>query len=214
MTTFLEVFTTAYSWLKLKTQDTQYKADMSYRSNQELTRMGFKYLGEDVLISRNCRIYDASCIELGNKSRVDDYVILSGNLRIGSNCHITPMCLLAGGREGITLEDFVTLAYGVKVFSQSDDYSGETLTNSTIPRAYKNEKFASVYIGKHVIVGTNAVVFPGVSLGDGTAIGASSVVLDSTEPWHIYAGTPARPIKKRSKRLLSLEERYLDLENE
>lgn len=49
------------------------------------------------------------------------------------------MCLVAGGEPGIIMSDFVTLAYGVKVFSQSDDYSGKSLVNSNIPKKFKHE---------------------------------------------------------------------------
>ena len=35
------------------------------------------------------------------------------------------------------IEDFCTLAYGVMVFTQSDDYSGKTMTNPTIPNDFK-----------------------------------------------------------------------------
>lgn len=181
---------------------------MAYYSRRELSRFGFRSIGSDVLISRKASIYDHGLIDIGDRSRVDDYCILSGNLSIGSNVHITPMCLLAGGALGIVLEDFVTLAYGVKIFSQSDDYSGETLVNSTIPACLKNEKKQPVLIEKHVVVGASCTIFPGVVLGEGCAVGAMSLVLESSRPWVILAGVPARILKPRSRALLSKEIEY------
>jgi acetyltransferase-like isoleucine patch superfamily enzyme len=111
------------------------------------------------------------------------------------------------------LDDFVTLAYGVKVFSQSDDYSGETMTNSLVPRKYKRETFERVHIQKQCIVGAGAVILPGVTLTEGCSVGAMSLILKSTIPWGIYAGNPARRIKERKKDLLALEVQFLKEQN-
>lgn len=182
---------------------------MAYLTEQQLQEFGFKKLGVGVKISDKACIYNAELIEIDAYSRVDDFCILSGRLVIGKYNHITPMCLLAGGIPGIYLADFCTLAYGVKIFSQSDDYSGETLTNSLIPKKFKNEFFASVSLGRHVIVGAGAVVFPGVNLAEGSAIGAMALVTKSTECWGVYAGVPAKRVKDRKKDLLKLETQFL-----
>ncbi|MDY6850209.1 MAG: acyltransferase [Thermodesulfobacteriota bacterium] len=182
---------------------------MAYLSEQTLIGMGFKKLGKNVKISEKASVYDCEKIEIGDYSRIDDFCVVSGNLKIGRNNHITPHCLIAGGEQGIVMADFVTLAYGVQVFTQSDDYSGETMTNSTVPGVYKNEKKEPVIIEKHSIIGAGSIIMPGVHLREGTSIGALSLVLKSTEPWSIYAGSPARKLKDRSKKLLLLEEKYL-----
>ena len=109
----------------------------------------------------------------------------------------------------MTLDDFSGLAYGCQVFSQSDDYSGATMTNPTVPSQYKNETKSPVKIGSHCIFGTFAVVFPGVEIAEGTAVGAAAVVTKSTDEWSIYAGNPARRVKDRKKDLLELERDYL-----
>ena len=70
------------------------------------------------------------------------------------------------------------MAYGCHVFTQSDDYSGETLTNATVPIQYKSETKKKISIGKHCIVGTSSL---------------------------IYVGNPAKKISPRSKNLLKLE---------
>ncbi|WP_082920345.1 acyltransferase [Pseudomonas koreensis] len=186
---------------------------MAYLSVTQLQAMGFKKLGKDVKISDKACVYNAELIEVGDYSRIDDLCVLSGNITIGSYNHITPMCLVAGGIPGIVLEDFCTLAYGVKVFSQSDDYSGETLTNSLVPRKFKNEKFAPVWLKKHVIVGANAVIFPGVTVEEGCSIGAMTLVTKSTSPWGIYVGSPAKRMKDRSNKLLELEKQFLSERN-
>ncbi len=107
---------------------------MAYLDEAQLSQMGFKKLGKEVKISDKASIYNAELIELGDYTRIDDFCVISGRIIFGNYNHVTPMCLVAGGEPGVEFSDFCTLAYGVKVFAQSDDYSGETMTNSLIPK--------------------------------------------------------------------------------
>jgi len=187
---------------------------MPYYTLEKLENMRFKRLGQNIKISDKASIYDCEQIEIGDNSRIDDFCVVSGKISIGKNVHITPMCLVAGGEKGITFEDFTTIAYGVQVFTQSDDYSGNTMANSTIPVDFKNEFKSSVLLKKHTIVGARSVIMPGVTLAEGTAVGAMSLVLKSTEPWGIYVGVPVVRLKNRSDNLLALQDEYLQLVSE
>jgi len=182
---------------------------MAYYSDFELEELGFKYLGKHVKISKKASIYEAEKIEIGDNSRIDDFAILSGNIILGRNIHITAYCNLAGGEKGIVIDDFSTLAYGVNVFTQSDDYLGYFMTNSTIPKRFKKEKKEKIHIHRHVIIGAGSYILPGVVLYEGTSIGAMSLMLKSSEPWKVYVGIPAKPIKDRKKDILDIEKRYL-----
>jgi acetyltransferase-like isoleucine patch superfamily enzyme len=182
---------------------------MAYLTQAQLEAVGFKALGKHVQISDRAAIYNPEQIQIGDHSRIDDFCVLSGNITIGRNVFMGVFCNIAGGSEGITFEDFSTLAYACHVFSQSDDYSGRTMTNSTVPAQYKQEIKRAVHIGRHCIVGTNSLIFPGVTLAEGTSVGALSLVNRSTEAWSIYVGAPARRIKARQRDLLALEQAYL-----
>lgn len=186
---------------------------MAYLTLAELESFGFKSLGKNVKISSRAAIYNPDKIEIGDNSRIDDFCVISGKITIGRYVHIAPHCLLAGGEAGITLDDFAGLAYFVQVFSQSDDYSGKTMTNPTVPGKYKSETKLPVHLGRHVIVGASSVIFPGVSVAEGCSVGAMSLVHKSTEPWGIYIGNPARRAKARSKELLNLEATLLEEES-
>ena len=182
---------------------------MPYYSNEELRQMGFKYIGKNVKISTKASIYNTELIEIGDNSRIDDFCVISGKVKLGRNVHISPLCLIAGGMEGVTIEDFTGLAYGVKVFTRSDDYSGETLSNPTVPEKFRKTFKASVVIKRHCHIGAGAVILPGVTLEEGTSVGALTLVDKSTQPWGIYVGIPARRIGERKKDLLKLEKLYL-----
>lgn len=171
--------------------------------------MGFKKLGCNVQISRKASIYNPESITIGDFSRIDDFCVISGRVEIGRNVHIAVFCNVAGGEPGVFLHDFSGLAYSCTVFSQSDDYTGRSLTNPTVPGKYKKETKKPVTIGRHCIVGTHSVIFPGVVLAEGTAVGAMTLVTKSTEAWSVYSGIPAKKIKKRKMDLLKVEEQFL-----
>jgi acetyltransferase-like isoleucine patch superfamily enzyme len=182
---------------------------MAYLTRNALEAMGFAELGQDVRISDKASIYEPGKMSLGDHTRIDDFCVISGRLRTGRNVHIAAQCLVAGGSPGIEMGDFAGLAYGVKLFAQSDDYSGASLTNPTVPAAYKAEIKAPVALGRHVIVGAGAIIGPGVTLGEGCAVGAGAVVIASCPPWTILAGVPAKSIKARGTGLLALEAELL-----
>ena len=52
-------------------------------------------------------------------------------------------------------------------------------------------------IGNYVWIGQNAVILPGVHIGDGAIIGANSIVGSDVSPYTIVAGNPATEIRKR-----------------
>lgn len=182
---------------------------MAFLSEEQLQALGFKKLGRNVCISDKASIFNPEQMEIGHNSRIDDFCVVSGRVVIGRNVHVAVFCNIAGGTEGVVLGDFAGLAYGCHVFSQSDDYSGRTLTNPTVPSQYKRETKKAVNIGRHCILGTNSIVFPGAHVAEGTSTGALSVVTKPTEPWSLYTGSPAKKIKDRRRDLLELEKEYL-----
>lgn len=186
---------------------------MSYLTSRQLRKLGFRSVGREVKVSSKASIYDSHLISLGDYSRIDDFCVLSGWVEIGRNVHITIFGNISGGRAGVSIGDFSTLAYGCHIVAQTDDYSGQTMTNSTVPTRYKGEISSRVRIGRHVILGTGTVVMPGVELGDGVAGGARTLFLNSADPWTIYVGQPARKLRDRSRNLLGLEREFLQTES-
>ena len=182
----------------------------SFYTDEELKNLPFKAIGKDVLISRYARIYSMRNIEIGSNVRIDDFCLLSGKIKIGNHVHISAFSSLCGGDKGIVLEDFVNISEKVAIFAKTDDFSGATLTNPTIPEKYKNVLSAPVILKKHAIVGVGGSILPGVIMGEGSVLGAKSFLKKSTEPWSIYAGAPARKIKDRKKDLLKLEKLFLE----
>ena len=182
----------------------------SYYTNDELLGLGVKKMGANLKISRKASLYDCCNMEFGDDVRIDDFCVLSGKLVFGNNIHITCFCLLSGGDEGIYFYDFTTLAYRTSAFTRSDDYLGETLTNSTIPEKYRNKtKKIPIHVKKYAIVGAGSIILPGADIEEGVSVGALSLVVKPTEAWGVYYGIPARRMGERKKTLLVQETDYL-----
>ena len=80
------------------------------------------------------------------------------------------------------------------------------MTNSTIPEPYRIARRSFVTIKKHAIIGAGTVVLPSVTIGEGAAIGANSLVTKDCEPWTIYYGSPAKSMRARPREnILRLE---------
>ena len=184
--------------------------NMAVLGRDVLESMGFASLGSDLHISDRAAFYGCAQIALGNNVRIDDFCVLSagqGGIAIGNHVHVAVYaCLIGQGR--ITLCDFCNISSRVSIYSSSDDYSGATMTNPTVPDRYKNVLHADVSVGKHVIVGSGSVILPGVTVAEGAAVGALSLVREDCAAFGIYAGTPARRIGERQRGLLELETRY------
>ncbi len=176
----------------------------SYYTKNELENIGFNSIGKNVLISKKSSIYSPEKINIGSNVRIDDFAILTGEINIGNYVHIASFTGLFGS-YGIEMEDFTGVSSRVSIYSSSDDYSGSSLTNPMVPDKYKSINSGKVCLKKHSIVGASSVILPGVVIGNGSSIGAMTLVSKSTKDWKIYFGIPAKPIKNRKKDLLRLE---------
>lgn len=181
----------------------------SFYTREELLKLGFKKIGNNVSLSRYAQIYGIKDIEIGNNVRIDDFCILSGKISIGNNVHIAAYVCLFAGSTGIYIEDFVGISSRSAVYAESDDYSGAFLTNPTIPKEYKNVICENVTLRKHSLIGTGCTVLPGVEIGEGASIGSMSLINSDIDPWTICVGIPCKKIKSRKKDLLLLEEKYI-----
>ncbi len=169
----------------------------------------FLSVGLDVQIWPLAKIINAEHISIGNSVIIDDFVFLYAVelMRIGSFVHIGSHTTISGGGEFI-MEDFSGLSGGVRIYTANEDYLGGSLTNPAVPTPYRTAIRSFVHIQKHAIIGANSVVLPGVTIGEGAAIGANSTITKDVEPWVICAGSPLKIIRSReSKTILSLEKK-------
>lgn len=177
-------------------------------SNQAYT-IGFASVGQDVTIWPEAKIVMPEVISIGNSVIIDDFVFIMGGAKtiIESFIHIASFTSITGGGE-IVMEDYSALSSGVRVYSGNEDYTGGCMTNPAVPAPYRIPVRSFVHLKKHAIVGANSVILPGVIIGEGAVVGANSLVTKDCEPWTVYVGSPARPLRGRPREhMLALEAR-------
>lgn len=116
---------------------------------------------------------------------------VNGNIKFGKNvaksfansgsCYIQ-------GINGVIIGDDTIFAPGVKIIS----------ANHSINSLSAHDKEDPVKIGQNCWIGANAVILPGVNIGNNVIIAAGAVVTKSCEANVILAGIPARPISLKN----------------
>jgi galactoside O-acetyltransferase len=185
----------------------------SFYTTSELCGLGLKAFGDNVRISRKASIYQAEAISMGSHVRVDDFCILSGGegICIGNYVHVSPYSVVYGS-SGVVMEDYTGLSPRCTVLSESDDFSGNSMVHPFFSDEFKPGYIkGAVTLRKFAQVGAGSTILPGVEIGEGSAVGAHSLVTKSCEPWGIYAGVPAKRIKERSRKLLEIERHFLEM---
>lgn len=161
-----------------------------------------KSVGDDVYISNMIEIRRPHLVSVGSHIAIDTGFYLTTQAILGNHIHIAPYVTVIGGENGLLkMGNFSNISVGSKIICGSDEFLGAGLISAPgIPPAYRDQlKVEPVIFEDFANVGANVVVMPGVTLAEGSVVGACSLVRESTKPWTIYAGTPAKPIKMRPK---------------
>jgi acetyltransferase-like isoleucine patch superfamily enzyme len=169
--------------------------------SDQYDRSLLKSCGDDVFISARVEIRRPHLVAVGSHVAIDPGFYCTCGLEAGDYIHIGPYVTVIGGPEGILrMGHFTTIAAGSRIVCASDEFLGEGFTSTTVPDRFRDKVIiAPVVLELFAGVGTNVVVLPGVTLAEGSVIGACSLVTKSTEPWTVYAGIPAKPLKSRRR---------------
>jgi galactoside O-acetyltransferase len=163
----------------------------------------FKSIGEDVFISEEALIKRPHLCEIGSHNAIDNGVTIATQLIMGDYIHISPFVVVIGGEKSkLILEDFTFIASGTKVVCGSEDYTGGGLIGPTIPEEYRKINYNTIKFERFAGCGVNCSIMPGVTLSEGSILGANSLLTKDTEPWTIYVGSPAKPVKIREKNII------------
>ncbi len=164
--------------------------------------------GKNVRIAPTVFFRNPQLVSIGNHVAIDGFCHFTTALEIGDYVHIAAFCSIIGGGDAkCTIKDFSGLATGCRLVCASDDFLGSGLTGPTVPPKYRAKiQYGPITVEKFCIIGTNVVVHPGVTIGEGSAVGSCSLITRDLEPWHVYTGIPAKARAPRKKeRMLELE---------
>jgi dTDP-4-amino-4,6-dideoxy-D-glucose acyltransferase len=154
--------------------------------------------GEDVFISANVEIRRPHLVRLGKHISIDTGFYCTTAAILGNYIHIGPYVTVIGGAPArLEMAGFNTIGAGSRILCASDEFLGAGLVGMSPEEFRDNVVVEPVVFETFASTGTNVVIYPGVTLAEGSVIGSCSLVTKSTEPWMIYRGTPARRWKKR-----------------
>lgn len=151
---------------------------------KKLKKLGCEF-GDNLQLSSLCVLVNPHKMKFRNNVRIDAFCILSANddgIEIGDNVHVSAGCYLFGGGGKILLESFSGLSAGVKIYTGSDDYLGNFLTNPTVPDEFRNLKLGPVSIRRHAIIGPNCIVLPGVDVGAAASVTGNTIIRKNVKP--------------------------------
>lgn len=141
----------------------------------------------DVLLGKEVKIFDYINLyecEIGDNTQVGAFVEIQASAKIGKKCRIQSHSFIC---KGVTIEDEVFIGHGVMFINDNNP----TIEN-TINKTWKLEK---VLVKKGAVIGSNATILGGITIGENAIIGAGAVVTRDVANNTIVAGNPAREIK-------------------
>lgn len=161
-----------------------------------------KSVGSDVYIHKIVEIRNPGMITIGSHVAIDFGFVITTGASIGDYIHIGPHVSAIGGVKAfLELESLCSVAAGVRFICLGDEHLGKGIVGALIPEKYQDYRLGGkIAVEKFAALGTNVVVMPGLTVREGSVVGANSLLREDTEPWTIYAGSPAKSIGMRPKK--------------
>lgn len=169
------------SWLKSHFQ--------SVGDNTTLSPFSWLVHPEHITIGSNCTIKKEGCITAWQVNGQQSEITIGDNVSIGMYCHIT-------STNRITIKDGVLMGKWVTI---TDNSHGNTDIDSMriMPSLRPIISKGPVVIEKNVWIGDKATILPGVTVGQGSIIGANAVVSKNVPPYSIVVGNPGVLVKRK-----------------
>lgn len=165
--------------------------------NGRFTLDDFKKIGTNVIFEDNILVFHPENIEIGNNVYIGHNSILKGYhknfLKIGDNSWIGQMCYMHSA-GCITIGQAVGIGPCVKILTSV--HKEKNLENPIITN---DLEFDEVIIHDNCDIGIGSIILPGVTIGEGSIVGAGSVVTKDIPKYSVFAGNPARLLRTRQE---------------
>ena len=142
---------------------------------------------------------DVQSKQIGEGTRVWQYVVILPGAVIGRDGNICSHCFI---ENQVVVGDRVTVKCGVQLWDgvtlEDDVFVGPnvTFTNDLQPRSRNAAaKLLPTLVKKGASIGANATILPGLTIGEGSMVGAGAVVTKDVPPRTLVVGNPARVVR-------------------
>jgi UDP-2-acetamido-3-amino-2,3-dideoxy-glucuronate N-acetyltransferase len=141
---------------------------------------------------------DVQSRNIGQNTRIWQYVVVLEGAVIGSDCNICSHCFI---ENDVVVGDRVTIKCGVQVWDgitiEDDVFIGPnaTFTNDKFPRSKQYKEPVKTLVEKGASIGANATILCGIRIGRNSMVAAGAVVTKDVPPDTVVAGNTARVVK-------------------
>jgi acetyltransferase-like isoleucine patch superfamily enzyme len=137
-------------------------------------------------------------VELSEFSYIDkNTIIMSKTARIGRRVHIAPRVFISGGGD-FEIQDYACIATNSNIITSTEVLKdGARCSGPMVSAKQRNVLRSQVRILKDAFIGANVTILPGVTVAQGSVIGAGVTLAKDTEPWGIYVCPRATLIAQR-----------------
>ena len=144
-------------------------------------------LGKNVTLSEFVNLYGCS---IGDNTKIGSFVEVQKGVSIGNSCKISSHSFLC---EGVRIGDRVFIGHNVTFINHR--YPKATNADGSL-QTKADWKVIPTVVESEASIGSSATVLCGVTIGKGAIIGAGGVVTKSIPPGEVWAGNPARFVRK------------------
>ncbi len=152
-------------------------------------------VNSNVKLGRDVRIFQPDLVniygaEIGDETRIGPFVEIQSDTKIGRRCKISSHSFIC---QGVTLEDEVFIGHGVMF---TNDVLPYATTEGGEIKGADDWVMVETKVKRGASIGSNATILPGVTIGERSVIGAGAVVTEDVPAGCVYAGVPARLLRK------------------
>ena len=144
-------------------------------------------IGANVKISAFVNLYGCS---VGDNTKLGAFVEIQKGAAIGKNCKISSHTFIC---EGVTVQDNVFIGHNVTFIN--DKYPRATRADGGL-QTEEDWSVVPTLVESGASIGSSVSILCGVTIGAGAMVGAGSVVTKDIPPGEIWAGNPARFVRK------------------